>query len=172
MRFLVNCLIFGFVLTVPLQACADQFYMTVSYECGLKPAMLRIFFNGAWNSKGEALGAELKNGWRTEDLATFDLDENGRYIIHELHKSVNCRLKGREYNIIVSPAVPPGYYPDGYCGARMGALVRVLLKNKLLVSRSVDGCTASGTVTTEIIIFPDKFPIYKEMESRAFYEPN
>jgi hypothetical protein len=170
MRIIANCLIFGFVLNVPLQAYADQFYMTVNYACDSNPSMLRISFNGAWNSKGEALGAVLKNGWRTEDLVAFDLDKNDKYVIHELHKSATCRLKGQEYKIIISPAVPPGYYPDGYCGARMGALVRVLLKNKLLVSRSVDGCTETGMVTTEIIIRPDKLPTYKEVEGRTFYD--
>jgi hypothetical protein len=159
-----------FICLFSSPALSDQFYLTVGLECNEKKTELMVWFNGAWNEKGEAAIAALTfNQWNPRDLVSFAQDADGKYTITPTLVKTSCQLKNHHYKIEISPLLAPRFHPEGHCASRIGAVVTILEGEKTLVRKGVDACTESGTVPTLIKINPKHRPSYTEVLAEIFY---
>jgi hypothetical protein len=154
----------------PTAAYADDFYVFVSVNCDQSRAKLLISFDGVWNEKGAAMkAAHKKNRWYTWDLVEMKEEGDGKYSIQEKAILTGCQLKGKKYTIEITPLMAPGYRPEGYCAARMGANVVIYLAGEKVAKSGNDGCSEVGMVLKSILITPDKKPVYKNIPNSTFY---
>lgn len=169
-NFLLNPLVAAFLAIASTQATADQFYVTLEIQCSPSKSELEISFRGYWNEAGErAIAIAGNDVIDPRTLVTFTQDIKGKYSVQTKSVSKRCAIGKSKYEINVSPHMAPRFHPEGFCAARIGAIVTVKERGKLIVNEGVDACTETGLVTTKILLTPNKLVSTKRIPAEEFY---
>lgn len=170
LSFLAHPFIAAVLCIASSEAVADQFYVTVTFECHVSKPELRISFRGYWNEAGEEAIALAGNSViDPRALVSFTQTPEGEYTLKTKSISKKCVLGKNGYAIDIAPLMASRFHPEGFCAARIGAIANVKLRNKRIVSEGVDACTETGLVTTEILISMDQSIAYKKVPADVFY---